>query len=286
MSQIIAPIEGLNLSKDTTQLFGVNRSTYKSKFGIPGHNGLDFVKRDAPNHGYGEEIVASHDGKVWILRQDVPHQTAGNGVYILSEDSKFATVYWHLSQFLVNVGQKVKQGDVVGLMGNCFDDRTEILTDEGWKLFSDLNKNEKVITLNPKTEEIEYKKPNGYIKKKVPEMVYYENGRRIDFVVSKDHKMIVYTGSRTPSWRKIRKERLYKDLPGTFLLKPGEGKWKGNNKDYFVLPSHKYIGDRWGTTRKHKAIKIKMDTWLAFLGFWCSDGWLVNNKTYSVGITQ
>ncbi len=118
MSQIIAPIEGLNLSEDITQLFGVNRSVYKPKFGIVGHNGLDFIKQDAPNNGYGKEILASHDGKVWLLRQDVPHQTAGNGIYIISEDGKFATVYWHLSQFLVKVGQKVKQGDVIGLMGN------------------------------------------------------------------------------------------------------------------------------------------------------------------------
>ncbi len=35
---------------------------------------------------------------------------------------------------------------------SCYDNETEILTEEGWKFFKDLNKNEKVATL--KTQDL------------------------------------------------------------------------------------------------------------------------------------
>ena len=52
------------------------------------------------------------------ISYDVPHQTKGNGIYLLSEDSSFSTNYWHLSQFEINVGDKISQGTPIGLMGN------------------------------------------------------------------------------------------------------------------------------------------------------------------------
>lgn len=52
-------------------------------------------------------------------------------------------------------------GDVVDYM-HCYDDETKILTDEGWKLFSELNKGEKVATLNQESGEIEYQIPLEY----------------------------------------------------------------------------------------------------------------------------
>src|SRR3990167_3212186 len=46
----------------------------------------------------------------------------------------------------------------------CYDERTEILTDKGWKYFKDLDKTEQVATLNPDTNEIIYQKPLEYQK--------------------------------------------------------------------------------------------------------------------------
>ncbi len=53
--------------------------------------------------------------------------------------------------FLSNLGQ-----------GQCYDSETEVLTDEGWKYFADLNGNEEVMTLNAKTGEKEWQKPSDY----------------------------------------------------------------------------------------------------------------------------
>ncbi len=46
--------------------------------------------------------------------------------------------------------------------GNSYDNETEILTDEGWKLFSELNKEEKVATFNKKKGELEWQVPDEW----------------------------------------------------------------------------------------------------------------------------
>src|SRR6266704_795030 len=49
------------------------------------------------------------------------------------------------------------------LIDPCFADDTEILTDQGWKLFQDLDRSESVATLNVETREIEYQIPSDYL---------------------------------------------------------------------------------------------------------------------------
>ena len=51
---------------------------------------------------------------------------------------------------------------IVDVSKYCYDNETEILTENGWKYFYELNGEEEVATLNNKTGEIEYQKPTGY----------------------------------------------------------------------------------------------------------------------------
>lgn len=109
------PIANFNWRDNTSQLFGVNKQVYQ-QFNIPGHNGLDFYVKDAKT-SYGVPILATHDGIVDRLQYETSWRTNGNGIYLLSDEG-FSTVYWHLSEIHVNIGQQVKRGDVLGLMGN------------------------------------------------------------------------------------------------------------------------------------------------------------------------
>jgi hypothetical protein len=47
-------------------------------------------------------------------------------------------------------------------IGECFDNETEVYTDGGWKYFQDLNRSEKVLTLNQKTLEPEWQAPTAW----------------------------------------------------------------------------------------------------------------------------
>ena len=79
--------------------------TYTSSF----HTGIDYA---CP---LGTGVLASADGSVVYARWD--NFGYGNCVIIEHEPSK-ATLYAHLQTIGVTVGQKVKQGDVVGLSGS------------------------------------------------------------------------------------------------------------------------------------------------------------------------
>src|SRR3990167_9034759 len=93
---MVPPIENFSLRNNISQLFGCGADFYKREFGLPAHNGLDITIVDNKN-GYGSPILAAHDGIVEKIVQDVPYATKGNGVYLLSEDGTFSTIYWHLS---------------------------------------------------------------------------------------------------------------------------------------------------------------------------------------------
>ena len=71
------------------------------------HQGIDFATN------FGNPVVATADGLVVELKND---KMLGNSI-LLSHDGGYATLYGHLSKFLVKPGQKVKKGETIGLVG-------------------------------------------------------------------------------------------------------------------------------------------------------------------------
>lgn len=90
-----------------SQKFGENLVSFYKDIGLAGHNGEDYILLQ------GEDIYASHDGTVIEVSDDA---TAGIGVYIMSLDKSYRTVYWHMKvgSIIVSVGQDVKAGDKIG----------------------------------------------------------------------------------------------------------------------------------------------------------------------------
>lgn len=71
------------------------------------HYGIDIATN------FGNPIVATADGIVLSLGND----KIGGRSIIISHGRGITTHYLHLSKFLVRAGQKVKRGDVIGLVG-------------------------------------------------------------------------------------------------------------------------------------------------------------------------
>ena len=70
----------------------------------------------------------------------------------------------------------------------CFDDETEILTDEGWKRFADLNRSEQVLTLNPETGDAEFQKPLAYQIHDHDDDLFVCEGKALSFAVTPSHR--------------------------------------------------------------------------------------------------
>lgn len=97
----ITPVKGI-----LTSAFGVRRDPFTGKRAL--HNGIDIVappRREVRATGAG---IVSRAGRMVGL---------GNAVF-LSHGFDLTTRYGHLAKVLVEPGQRVERGDVIGLVGN------------------------------------------------------------------------------------------------------------------------------------------------------------------------
>jgi anaerobic ribonucleoside-triphosphate reductase len=219
----------------------------------------------------------------------------------------------------------------------CYDEKTEVLTENGWKFFKDVNKNEKVFTLT-RNNEIELHKPTRFFAYDYDDEMYHFKSRSLDLLVTPNHRMLVDN-----TWTKERKFVEAKDfIPNTHRI-PKQGVWNCTKKNYFELPPVRILGGSGpisrfsdneieairASKRKGKSIyqlakkfncdpvtihnicknskydnkerlrvryetpplKIKMDDWLKFFGFWLAEGCTDNEKNakthgYRVIISQ
>lgn len=90
------------------------------EYGYKGHLGVDVVKYKAQI----DNIIAHSDGKVIFCQtgrgnniNTQYNETYGNCVKI-KHDNGYYTLYAHLQNVNVSLGQRVKKGQVIGLMGN------------------------------------------------------------------------------------------------------------------------------------------------------------------------
>ena len=171
---------------------------------------------------------------------------------------------------------------------SCYSSDTEIKTKRGWKIYTDLNNDDEVLSCNIETQELEWSKINKIIEKDVDEDLYHFNHRGIDILVTKDHRM--YTRNY------IKDADPYVDIVAGDINKnhylPGVGySWKSPSiSEYFVLPgcfTNNGRSDIW-----NEEIKIDWSCWLPFFGLWLADGCtrhtknIRNKPRYTVSIKQ
>jgi hypothetical protein len=95
-----------NGSYPLTQPFGVNPQDY-AKFGMVGHNGLDY---GLPS---GTPVVAAHSGVAFVM-----YEAGGFGTYIQVVGTEYKTIYAHLQKAVINNGQTVQEGQLIALSDN------------------------------------------------------------------------------------------------------------------------------------------------------------------------
>jgi phage terminase large subunit-like protein len=140
---------------------------------------------------------------------------------------------------------------------DCHDMKTEILTDNGWKLFKDL-RGERVATVNLDTMRIEYQRPTEYFEHDHDGDMVKIKSRSVDIVVTPNHRLVV--GKQTHGKRDVSKRKtvmkLAKDLKPQQTLMVGSEGLKNTSKDKV------WICDKY----------IEQELWAAFLGIYLSEG--------------
>ncbi|MHA1225149.1 MAG: glycosyltransferase [Candidatus Hodarchaeales archaeon] len=144
----------------------------------------------------------------------------------------------------------------------CYDDKTEVLTEDGWKKIKDV-KNEKVATLNPQSNYLEFQKPIRKMVYDYKGVLYSVDNRSLSFAVTPNHKMWVSTRTTDKNRKAIYKPYRFveaKDLPQSFKIQR-TCKWKGN---------------------RYKEGSID---WYRFMGIWLAEGSVYRQSKNSCRIT-
>ena len=169
------------------------------------------------------------------------------------------------------------------LGGSCVASDTEILTENGWKFFTELDENLKVATLNPETNEIEYHKPDNYIKVPHSGKMYNCNTNNINFSVTGNHNMYV-SEAKTLTHKKLNFNlTMAENTIGKNYHYKKNGSYNKENIEYFILPS---VAQNPFDKQDYSEKKLLMNDWLKFFGFFIAEGWTANAGNFEVGICQ
>ena len=161
-------------------------------------------------------------------------------------------------------GRYPKDFKFVGWHPNCYDDKSEVYTSNGWKPFADVNEHDHILTLNPDTLDLEY---TDYKMKFASwyegEMTHFHN-RSYSQLVTPDHEVLCLNkNSREPIFKRITARKCGKSQPVY-----RSSRWNG-----------KYIN-----SIQIGSLNVDFCRFCEFMGYWLSDGSL--GHKWEVGIAQ
>jgi len=179
-----------------------------------------------------------------------------------------------------------------GIGHGCYSEDTEILTENGWKLFSLLQPDEKVATLS-QDDELVYQTPTAHISYFYKGKMFNVNGSRINLLVTPNHNLFLswlghngkmlpfkfiqaqdigkkgYTNSSSRGWRSTGKTM------GNYLRFKRTAKWNCLNVVAFEVPAIlKTYSNQLGfcKTIPIGSKEVRIEDWLRFFGIWLAEG--------------
>lgn len=167
---------------------------------------------------------------------------------------------------------------VLIVFDECHDDQTEVMTRDGWKLWSSVSMDDEFLTMDPATMVAEYRKPETIVARPHDGEMYLWDKHGSEFCVTPGHRMYCKTQHGKWGFRPISELR-----GGTKHQMHRTFKWMAADVEEFTIPG--VVGDRkvWPERR------VDMDAWMRFLGWFCSEGSIVftpAGDACAVSITQ
>lgn len=138
---------------------------------------------------------------------------------------------------------------------NCYPEGTEVLTENGWKKFPNLD-GEKIWSLNPETMEMELSDYNKYISYEYDgELIKFSN-KWFELTVTPDHRMAYVTDWMAKHWDNPRVQISKASELNKSNRIPRTAKWKGKNPDKIKI----------------NGLEFNPESFMKFLGWYLSEG--------------
>lgn len=169
----------------------------------------------------------------------------------------------------------------------CFSDDTEILTEDGFKLFKELTSFDKVATFKDGVGSFE--RPEGYISYPYNGEMVHIKSRSVDQLITPNHKCIVKKKTNTKwdkEWHSINAE----NLNHQYKIPTGFEKWLINEKVIIPTP-HKFTVHAKSSYQDVDLLDeqqypfsniMDAETWWEFMGWYLAEGYFVGSDDNSL----
>lgn len=160
-------------------------------------------------------------------------------------------------------GKYPKTFKFTGWHPHCYDDKSEVYTDSGWKLFKDVEDSDLILSLDPKTRNLEYVPILLNISRPHKgKMVHFHN-RSYSQLVTPEHEVLYVSKGDNETFKRVEADKCGKTQP---IYRSCE--WVG--EDVSVMS----VG----------GLEVPFVLFAEFMGYWLADGSL--GHKYEVGIAQ
>lgn len=179
------------------------------------------------------------------------HETPGIVTDVV-DDGKGATV-------VVKTEMPLQVGDKL-----CFDPETELLTRRSWKRVADITWEDELATLNPATDELEWRTPDALHDYEHVGDMYQLQTKHVDMLVTPEHDLWVARPGQ--AYRKVTAKDFY-NAKGEWQFKK-DCNWAGREQNIFTPPAYTSHNSR----DNELPVAVSMATWLEFLGYYIAEG--------------
>lgn len=187
------------------------------------------------------ELIDSHGGDIAVARA--------------AWTSTMADIKGKTPEQIRKLIVKTLWNNKTGKAHKCYDDKTEILTNSGWKLFSELEDNDLVCAIDPVTKGFNFEKPSENVSFDYNEPMYYLQTQQLDLAVTKGHRMFV-SETKNSNYGKNFNIKTVEEIEGK-TVKYLKSAINYNNKDLFESNLAKLIGFFIGDGYITKSFDIK-----------------------------
>lgn len=149
----------------------------------------------------------------------------------------------------------------------CYDEQTEVLTRNGWKLFKELTDEDEVATRQLDDTHLVYAKPTARMEYLYEGPMYCLEQHHLDLCVTPNHRMVT-SYKRRDGTEAMRFEEA-KDILGKNNRYHLTLEWEGEECQVFTLPGRAFLNH---TKYEKPGVDIPMDDWLHFLGWYIAEG--------------
>lgn len=167
-------------------------------------------------------------------------------------------------------GSYDKYSDFENCLIYCFDEETELLTENGFKLVKDITIEDRCFSREPDTGKIEYVSIDKLYSRFYKGNFYNYEGKNVSINVTEDHNLFV---NKKLTRQKVRKDFLLKakdSLNQDFQFISAGGVWDGDNREtYSVLDVY------------YNAIDFAY-----LIGIFCTDGSINNQDNITINQTK